>query len=44
MSALLYLLILAIPLVGTTLLLPQIVWLAHARGWLDEVGLAVPDG
>jgi UDP-GlcNAc:undecaprenyl-phosphate GlcNAc-1-phosphate transferase len=38
MSALVYLLTLAIPLAGTTLLLPQIVRLAHARGWLDEPG------
>ncbi len=38
MSALLYVLTLAIPFVGTTLLLPRIMRLAHARGFLDQPG------
>ena len=38
MSALLYLLTLAIPLVGTLLLLPRIMRLAHAWGVLDQPG------
>ncbi len=38
MSALLYLLTLGIPLVGTLLFLPWIVRWSHAEGWLDEPG------
>lgn len=38
MSALLYLLTLAIPLAGTMLLLPRIMRWAHARGFLDQPG------
>ena len=38
MSALLYLVTLAIPLVGTTLLLPRLMRLAQARGFLDQPG------